>query len=131
MSDDWKPMTDEERRSFLEEWNKQNLESMTPFERHLFEMGLLDDVIRPVVTAEDEIVEPVDLCTDLGCEECIGYWKRDGRVSYCTHECHKNPRVTDVPYNHCSYMGCVKCPEVVRQGVVVSHCTCAHHRSVQ
>lgn len=130
MSDDKKPMTDEERRAFLDKLGQEIIESMTPFERYLYHQGLFDDVIRPEITAEDVILEPQDLCIDFGCEECIGYWKSDGRVTYCTHECHKRPKVTEVPYNHCSYLGCVNCPEVVRQGVNVSHCTCAHHRSV-
>lgn len=130
MSDDGKPMTDEERRAFLNKWNQENLASMTPFERYLYEKGLFDDVIRPEITADDVVLEPVDLCIDVGCDECIGYWKRDGQVSYCTHECHKNPNVIDVPYNHCSYMGCVNCPEVVRHGAVVSHCACVHHRLI-
>ena len=123
MSDDGKPMTDEERRAFLEKWNQENLASMTPFERYLFYRGLLDDVIRPEITAEDVILEPDDHCIDVGCEHCIGYRKHDGRVSYCTHECHTNFKVTDVPYNHCSYMGCVNCPEIVSQGrsVVALH----------
>jgi len=131
MGDDKKPMTDEERRAFWERFEEETLASMTPFERYLYDNGLFDDVIRPEITAEDEVMEPVDLCTDVGCEECIGYWKRDGQVWYCTYECHKNPKVIDVPYNHCSYMGCVNYPEVVSQGVMVSHCTCAHHRFVQ
>jgi hypothetical protein len=131
MSDGRKPMTDEERRALLEKWQKENLASMTPFERYLFDNRLFDDVIRPEITAGDVILEPDDHCIDVGCEHCIGYWKHDGRVSYCTHECHKNFKVPEVPYNHCSYMGCVNCPEVVTQGVVVSHCTCAHHRFVQ
>jgi len=86
MSDDGKPMTDEERRAFLEKWDQENLASMTPFERYLFYRGLLDDVIRPEITAEDVILEPDDHCIDVGCEHCIGYRKHDGRVSYCTHE---------------------------------------------
>jgi hypothetical protein len=132
MSDDQKPMTDEERRAFLDEWQQDNLASMNPFERYLYDNGLFDDVIRPEITAEDVILEPQDLCINLGCEECIGYWKGrfDGRVTYCSHECHLNPRVTDVPYNHCAYLGCVNCPEVVNQGKNVSHCTCPHHRVV-
>lgn len=125
-------MTDEERIVFLKQWEEDNLARMTPFERYLRDQGLFDDVIRPEITAEDVMVEPADHCVDVGCEECIGYWKRDGRLSYCTHDCHKNPEVTEVPYNHCGYLGCVNCPEVVRQGpLVVSHCTCEHHRRVQ
>nr|AOS95175.1 hypothetical protein [uncultured bacterium] len=124
-------MTDEERRAFLEELDQENLASMTPFERYLYDNGLFDDVIRPEITVEDVVIERSDLCADVGCEECIGYWKRDGRVSYCTHECHTNFKATEVPYKHCSYKGCVNCPEIVRQGVVISHCTCAHHRFVQ
>jgi hypothetical protein len=130
MADDRKPMTDEERRAFLEKWDQENLARLTPFERYLFRNGIFDNVIRPEITAADVVIEPHDGCSALGCEECIGYWKRDGRVSYCSHECHKNFKAPDVPYNHCSYMGCVNCPELVRQGVVVSHCTCVHHRSV-
>ena len=94
---------------------------MTPFERYLYEKGLFDVVIRPEITADDVVLEPVDLCIDVGCEEYISYWKR---------ECHKNPKVAEVPYNHC-YKGCVDCPEIVRQGVVVSHCACVHHRFLQ
>ena len=131
MSDDGKPMTDEERRAFLEEWQQENLASMNPFERYLYENGLFDDVIRPEITAEDVVLEPVDLCTDVGCEHCIGYWKRGGQVSYCTHKCHANFKATEVPYNHCSYNGCVNCSGVVSQGIVASHCTCEHHRLVQ
>ena len=130
MGDDKKPMTDEERRAFWERFEEETLASMTPFERYLYDNGLFDDVIRPEITAGDVVLEPDDFCIDVGCEHCIGYWKRDGQVSYCTHECHKNPEVRDVPFDHCSYLGCVNCPEVVRQGVVVSLCTCAHHRSV-
>ena len=77
---------------------------MTPFERYLYDNGLFDDVIRPEITAEGVVLEPADLCTDIGCEHCIGHWKRDRRVSYCTHECHKNFKATDVPYNHCSFL---------------------------
>jgi hypothetical protein len=131
MSDDGKPMTDEERRAFLEEWDRENLASMTPFERYLYSNGLSDDVIRPEITGEDVVLERQDLRIDFGCEECIGYRKSDVRVTYCTHECHQNPKVMEVPYNHCSYKGCVNCPEVVSQGKWVSHCTCAHHRLVQ
>ena len=123
-------MSDEERRALLEKWDQENLASMSPFERYLYDNGQLDDVIRPELTAADVVIEPDDYCIDLGCEECIGYSKRDGRVSYCTHECHKDFKAPEVPYNHCSYLDCVNCPEVVRQGLVVSHCTCAHHRSV-
>ena len=131
MSDTGKPMTDEERRAFLEKLDQENLASMNPFERYLYYRGLLDDVIRPEITADDVVLEPVDLCIDVGCEECIGYWKQDGQVTYCTHECHTNPKVIDVPFNHCSYLDCVNCPEVVSQGgKVVSYCTCPHHRSV-
>ena len=86
MSDDGKHMTDEERRAFLEQLQQDNLASMTPFERYLYHNGLFDDRIRPEITAEDVVLEPADLCTDVGCEHCIGYWKRDGRVSYCTLE---------------------------------------------
>jgi hypothetical protein len=124
-------MTDEERRAFLEQLQEEILASMTPFERYLYDNGLFDDVIRPEITAEDVALEPVDLCIDFGCEECIGYWKSDGQVTYCTHECHESPTVTEVPYNHCGYLSCVNCLEVVRQGKWISHCTCAHHRFVQ
>jgi hypothetical protein len=72
-------------------------------------------------------MEPGDHCIDVGCEHCIGYWKHDGRVSYCTHDCHKNFRAPEVPYNHCNYLGCVDCPGIVTQGIVVSRCTCTHH----
>jgi hypothetical protein len=131
MADDRKPMTDEERRAFLEKWDQENLARLTPFERYLFRNGLFDGVIHPEINAADVVIEPHDGCSARGCEECIGYWKRDGRVSYCTHECHKDFKAPEVPYNHCSYMGCVNCPDVVRQGIVVSPCTCAHHRFVQ
>ena len=120
-------MSDEERRALLEKWDQENLASMTPFERYLFDNGLFDDVIRPVITAEDVILDPENHCDAAGCEHCIGYWKYDGQVSYCTHDCHKNFTAPEVPYNHCSYLGCVDCPEVVMQGIVVSRCTCAHH----
>jgi hypothetical protein len=88
-ADNWKPMTDEERRALLEKWNQENLARMTPFERYLFDNGLFDDVIRPEMTADDVILEPGDHCIDVGCEYCIGYWRHDVRVSYCTHDCHK------------------------------------------
>jgi len=125
-------MTDEERRAFWEELERENLATMSPFERYRYDNGLFDDVIRREITADDVVQEPQDLCVDLGCEECIGYWKDrfDGRVTYCTHECHREPKVTEMPYNHCSYMRCENCPEVVRQGKWTSHCTCPHHRSV-
>jgi hypothetical protein len=87
-----------ERRSLLEKWNQENLASMTPFERYLFDNGLFDDVIRPEITADDVILEPGDHCIDVGCEHCISYWKHEGRVSYCTHDCHKNFRAPEVPY---------------------------------
>lgn len=58
MSDDGKPMTDEERLAFLEQWDQENLASMNPFERYLYGNGLFDDVIRPEITAEDVILEP-------------------------------------------------------------------------
>jgi hypothetical protein len=57
MSDDKKPMTDGERRSFLEQWQQDNLVSMTPSERYLYNNGLFDDVIRPKITAEDVVLE--------------------------------------------------------------------------
>jgi hypothetical protein len=131
MADDWQPMTDEERHAFSEKWDQENLASMTPFERYLFDNGLFDDVIRPEIATDDVVLDPGDYCLDLGCEHCIGYRKIDGQVSYCTHACHQESNDREVPYNHCGYMGCVACPEVVNQGVVVSHCTCAHHRFVQ
>ena len=37
-------MSDEERRALLEKWDQDNLASMTPFERYLFDNGLFDDV---------------------------------------------------------------------------------------
>jgi hypothetical protein len=37
MSDDEKPMTDEWRRAFLEELQRENLASMNPFERYLYD----------------------------------------------------------------------------------------------
>lgn len=37
MTDDGKPMTDEERRAFLEKWQQENLASMAPFERYLYD----------------------------------------------------------------------------------------------
>jgi hypothetical protein len=49
MADNWQPMTDVERRALLEKWNQENLASMTPFERYLFDNGLFDDVIRPEI----------------------------------------------------------------------------------
>jgi hypothetical protein len=130
MSDDKKPMTDEERREWWEKWDEENLARMTPFERYLYDNGLFHDEIREPITSEDVVVEPHDHCIYAGCGHCIGYWKKDGQVSYCTHECHTNFKAPEVPYDHCSYMGCANCPEVVVQGVVESHCTCPHHRSV-
>jgi hypothetical protein len=98
MSDDGQPVTDEERRAFWERFEEETLASLTPFERYLRNNGLFDDVIRPETTPEDVVLEPVDLCIDLDCEECIGYWKSEGHVTYFSHECHKNPTVTEVPY---------------------------------
>ncbi|HTF68795.1 MAG TPA: hypothetical protein VK638_39560 [Edaphobacter sp.] len=91
-SDDGKPMTDEKRRAFLEELDRENLASMTPFERHLYNNGLFDDIIRPEITAEDVVLEPQDLCIDLGCEECIGYWKAMGRLPIAPTNATRNPR---------------------------------------
>jgi hypothetical protein len=52
MPDDEKPMTDEERRAFLEQWQQDNLASMNPFERYLYDNGLFGDVVRREITAE-------------------------------------------------------------------------------
>jgi hypothetical protein len=67
MADNWQPMTDEQRRALLEQWNQENLASMNPFERYLFDNGLFDDVIRPEITTDDVILEPGDHCSDAGC----------------------------------------------------------------
>jgi hypothetical protein len=114
--------------ALLEQWQEDNLASMNPFERYLYDNGLLDDRIRPEITTEDVILEPTDL-VPASTVSAIG--SAMGGFPIAPSKCHTNFKVTDVPYNHCSYMGCVNCPEVVSQGVVVSHCTCAHHRLVQ
>jgi hypothetical protein len=124
-------MADEKVLAFFEKWNRENLARTTPFERHLHEIGRFDDVIRPEITADDVISEALDHCAHGGCEHCIGYWKHNGRVSYCTHECHENFKASEVPYNHCSYLGHANCPGTVRQGINVSYCTCPHHLLVQ
>jgi hypothetical protein len=122
-------MADDAMAAFFEEWERELRAGMTPFERYLHETGRFDDLIYPEIPAAHVVVESHDHCIDVGCEHCIGYWVRDGKVSYCTHECHK-AEPPEVPYNHRSYTGCADCPEIVRQGKNVSHCTCAHHRSV-
>jgi len=81
---DYKSMTDEERRALLDQWAKEDRESMTPFQRYLFDNGLFDDVIRPELSEDDVILEPADHCSEVGCGDCIGYWKHDGKVSFCT-----------------------------------------------
>ncbi len=55
MADDGKPMTDEERRAFWEELERENLAKIAPFERYLYSNGLFDDVIRPEITADDVV----------------------------------------------------------------------------
>ena len=125
---DYRSMTDEERRALLEQWDQENRASMTPFQRYLFDNGLFDDVIRPEFSESDVILEPADHCSDVGCGDCIGYWKRDGKVSFCTCDHHKNDEDRNVPYNHCEYLGCGNCLGVVTENTIVSHCTCEHHR---
>jgi hypothetical protein len=125
---DYKSMTDEERRALLDQWAKADRESMTPFQRYLFDNGLLDDVLRPELSEDDVILEPTNHCSDVGCGDCIGYWKRDGKVSFCICDHHKNDEDRNVPYNHCEYLGCGNCLGVVKDNTIISYCTCEHHR---
>jgi hypothetical protein len=85
-----------------------------------------DDVIRKEISADDVFTEPMDLCGDgIDREECGGYMKRDGKVTFCTNPRHQQFSEREVPYDHCSYMGCESCPGLITQGIVISHCTCA------
>jgi|SRR5580658_3849991 hypothetical protein len=123
-------MTDEERRAYWEKWNQENLASMTPFERYLYDTGQFDDVVRKEISADDVFTEPTDLCgDDFHWQECGGYRKRDGKVTFCTNPRHRQSSEREVPYDHCGYLGCTNCPGFVTQGIVISHCTCTHHRS--
>lgn len=60
---------------------------MTPFERYLYDNGLFDDVIRPEITAECVVLEPADLCTDVGCEHLYRLLEARSPGLLCTHEC--------------------------------------------
>jgi hypothetical protein len=132
-------MTDEEEdkeektriRAFFDKWEQEVFAGMTPFQRYLHDSGQFEDVSRKEISADDVFTEPVDLCgDDLDWEECGGYRKRDGEVTFCTNPRHQQSSEREVPFDHCSYVGCENCPEIVTQGIVISHCTCAHHRSV-
>jgi hypothetical protein len=48
------------------EWHQENLAGFTPFQRYLYDNGLFDDVIRPALSPDDEILEPSDHCSDVG-----------------------------------------------------------------
>jgi len=68
------------------------------------------------------------LVVDINEAAVLGYWKRDGKVSFCTCDHHKNDEDRNVPYNHCEYLGCGNCLGVVKDNTIVSYCTCEHHR---
>ncbi len=127
VDDDYKSMTDEERRALLDQWAEEDRAAMTRFQRYLFDNGLFDDLIRPELSEDDVILEPADHCIDIGCHNCAGYWKHNGKVSFCTCAHHKNDE-RNVPYNHCEYLGCGNCLGVVTNNTIVSFCTCEHHR---
>jgi hypothetical protein len=129
--DERQPMTGEELHAFMDVAMQETLYEMTPFQRFLHDNGLVDDVIKPELSPDDTLLEPADLCADseLGCAYCIGYWKRDGEVTFCTCEHHKSEKPREVPYDHCDDVGCDNCVGVVIENSVISHCTCEHHRA--
>jgi hypothetical protein len=123
------PMTDEERRAWLEREYQETVASMTPFETYLYEIGQFDDRAYPETPTNFVVVEPHDGCSEFGCDECIGYWERDGEFSFCSHSCHKER--PNIPFDHCSYLGQDECPGNVTQGRIVSPCTCPHHQAAK
>jgi hypothetical protein len=107
--------------------NEETYASMTPFKQYLSDNGLFDDTIYPPIFESDTILEPADLCSDVGCEGCAGYWKDGDQVTRCTCECHKKPVDREVPFDHCRYLGCENCSGLMIDNTVTSHCTCEHH----
>jgi len=128
MSEENQPRPGETGVEFMQRLGEESYARMSPFERYLFDNGLFDDVFYPPIFESDTILEPADICSELDCAHCIGYWKQDDRVTHCTCECHKQPVQREVPFDHCSYLGCENCSGLMIENTVISHCTCEHHR---